>query len=242
MKTIITTIATVILTLTATAQKVYPLTGTVSMLQPTCNGYSNGEISMTVNGGQAPFTYLWSTGETTQTISDLAAGNYSVLVTDAMGQTLGGVFVVPQPEAITIQGLTTNTPLNATNGAIDITSVNGAVGSYTWNWSSNNGMDLNQSTLDQTNLKVGEYKITITDANGCQGVNTFKVNKMIVPFSAPGFTLPGTTNDSSAISEVNSGETAVLDLMGKPVDLQTSPTGYYLVIENGVVTQKIYKN
>lgn len=242
MKTIITTIATAILTLTATAQKVYPLTGTVSMLQPTCNGYSNGEITITPNGGQAPFTYLWSTGETTQTISDLAAGNYSVLVTDAMGQTLGGIFVVPQPEAITIQGLTTNTTLNATNGTIDITSVNGAVGDYTWNWSSNNGMDLDQSTLDQTNLKVGEYKITVTDANGCQGVNTFKINKMIVPFSAPGFTLPGSTNDSSAISEVNSGITGTVDLLGNPIVLENSPSGYYLVVKNGVVKQKIYKN
>lgn len=244
MKTIITTIAIAFLGLTATAQKVNPLTGTVTMTQPTCNGYSNGEITITPNGGLAPFTYLWSNGETTETISDLSAGNYSVLVTDAAGQTLGGVFTVPQPEAISIQGITTNTPVGVANGSIDITSVNGVVGNYSWEWSTNTGLSMDQSSLDQTNLKVGEYKLTITDANGCQGVNVFKINKTIVPFSQPGFTIPGVSNNPSSINTNNTENngTQVLDMMGKQVDLNFAPTGYYLVVENGVVTQKIYKN
>lgn len=246
MKTIITTLTTIILTLTAMGQKVYPITGTVSMLQPTCHGYSNGELTVTPNGGQAPFTYLWSNGETTPTISDLSVGNYSVLVTDAVGQQLGGVFTLPEPEAITIQGLVTNTQMGQSNGSIDVTSVNGAVGDYTWNWSTNNGMDLNQSLLDQTNLKKGGYKITITDENGCQGVTVFTVNSTFVPFNNPNIFLPNTSNNQSLLktsTEITVKESKVyLDMMGRKVNLEESPSGYYFVLENGIVIEKIYKN
>lgn len=247
MKKIITTAAVVMLSLTAMSQKVYPITGTVSMLQPTCNGHTNGEITVTPNGGLAPFTYVWSNGETTQTISNLNAGNYSVLVTDAVGQTLGGVFTLPEPVAITVEGLTTNTSMGASNGAIDVTNVNGAIGNYTWEWSSNNGMDLDQTMLDQSNIKAGSYKVTITDENGCQGVSEFVINNVIIPFTNPGFVLPGVSNNPSEVM-INQNENSatpsktVLDLSGKAVDLEKSPSGFYLIVENGIVIQKIYKN
>lgn len=245
MKTIITTIAGLILTLTAMSQKVYPMIGAVSMLQPSCHGYSNGELTITSSGGLSPYTYLWSNGETSQTISDLSSGNYSVLVTDAMGQQLGGFFTLPEPEAITIQGLVTNTQMGQSNGSIDITTINGTVGDYTWNWSTNNGMDLNQSLLDQTNLKKGDYKITITDENGCQGVSVFTVNSVFVPFNNPSIFLPNTSNNTSFIS-INNNQTTttkiVLDMTGKEVDLEKSPVGFYLIVEDGMVKEKIYKN
>lgn len=248
MKTIITTIALTLLTLTTFGQKVGPMIGTVTLSQPTCYGYSNGQITIIPGGGLAPYTYLWSNGDTTQTISDLAAGNYSVVVNDAMGQTMGGFFTLPQPAEITIQGIVTNSTMNQSNGAIDITSVSNINGNYTWNWSSNNTQTFNQSTIDQTNLMPGMYKITITDDNGCQATTVFQVNKTIIPFNRPGFTLPGTSNNPSAISiQGNNTETAqntkvYLDMMGRKVNLESSPSGYYLILENGIVVEKIYKN
>ena len=248
MKTFITTIALTLLTLTTFAQKVGPMIGTITLTQPTCYGYSNGEITITPSGGLEPYTYLWSNGETTQTISNLSAGNYSVIVNDAMGQTLGGFFTVPQPEQIIVQGIVTNATMNQPNGSIDITGVSNTSGNYTWEWTSNNTQSFNLSSLDQTNLMAGIYKLKITDVNGCQAFTEFQVNKIITPFNKPGFTLPGSNNNPSKISiQGNDAQTTentkvYLDMMGREVTLETSPSGYYLITENGITVQKIYKN
>jgi hypothetical protein len=247
MKTFITTIITIVITLTTMGQKEDHMIGSVSMLQPSCHGYSNGELTITPSGGHSPFTYIWSNGETTQKISDLSAGNYSVLVTDAMGQQLEGVFILSEPEMITIQGITSNTQLGQSNGSIDITNVNNINNDYTWNWSTNNGMNLDQTTLDQTNLKSGEYKITVTDVNGCQGNRIFNINGVILPFTNPNIFLNGSSVNWTSISTNNnqtiiSESKIILDTMGKEIDFEYAPTGYYFIVKNGVITQKIYKN
>ncbi len=71
-----------------------------------CNATNNGALSSTVNGGQAPFTYLWSNGETTPTISGLAVGTYSLTVTDNVGNTTNANITIVDP-------LITSTNINA---------------------------------------------------------------------------------------------------------------------------------
>ena len=242
MRLIITTLTFLILTLTTFGQKLSPIVGVVSLTQPTCFGYSNGEISLNISGGIEPYTYLWSNGDTTQTISNLVSGDYSVVVNDAMGQTIDGIITLPQPMQMIVQSVITNATLNQQNGAIDITSLSNTDG--TWSWSSNNTQTFDQSSIDQTNLMSGLYELTITYNNGCQSTSMFQVNNVITSIN-----LPETNYNSPTMSQqnINNGKNievvkVFLDMTGKQVDIDKSPIGFYLVVENGVSTQKIYKN
>ncbi len=241
MRLIITTLAFTILTLTTFGQKLSPIVGVVSLTQPTCFGYSNGEISLNISGGIEPYTYLWSNGDTTQTISNLVSGNYSVVVNDAIGQTIDGIITLPQPMQMIVQSVITNTTMNQQNGAIDITSVSNTDG--TWSWSSNNTQTFDQSSIDQTNLMSGLYELTITYNNGCQSTSNFQVNNVITSIN-----LPETNYNSPTLSlqNINNSKnielTKFLDMNGKQVDIEKSPAGFYLVVENDILIQKIYKN
>ena len=71
---------------------------------PTCN-YPSGQLLAWATGGVGPYTYLWSTGETTATISGVAPGTYSVTVTDALSdQATANINLVGQPYALTDLG------------------------------------------------------------------------------------------------------------------------------------------
>ena len=242
MRLIITTLAFTILTLITFGQKLSPIIGVISLTQPTCFGYSNGEISLNISGGIEPYTYFWSNGDTTQTISNLISGDYSVVVNDAIGQTIDGIITLPQPMQMIVQSVITNTTMNQQNGAIDITSVSNTDG--TWSWSSNNTQTFDQSSIDQTNLMSGLYELTITYNNGCQSTSNFQVNNVITSIN-----LPETDHNSPTMSlqNINNSKNievtkVFLDMTGKQVDIDKSPIGFYLVVENGVFTQKIYKN
>lgn len=78
------------------------LTSTLNVTNVSCNGGSNGAITQIVSGGTPPYTYLWSTGATTQNITGKTAGNYSVTVTDSKGCTIEKDAVITQPPATTI--------------------------------------------------------------------------------------------------------------------------------------------
>jgi len=135
-----------------------------------CNSGTNGDVNLSVNGGTAPYTYAWSNSATTQNISNLAAGTYSVIVTDDNGCTQTTTVTVGEPSSIT----STLDSIDAScgtcsNGSADLT-VNGGTSPYTYAWS-------NSSTSeDLVNVMPGTYTVVITDNNGCQHTDTITVN------------------------------------------------------------------
>ena len=134
----------------------------------------NGSISLTVTGGTAPYTYLWSNGATTKNITGLSAGTYGVTVKDANGCTAieSGIVITQASANILIDATPLPSKCVTNNGSIS-TSVSGGISPYSYDWS--NGA----TTSNLINIAPGTYSINVTDANGCTGsLNNIEVRQV----------------------------------------------------------------
>jgi gliding motility-associated-like protein len=126
-----------------------------------CNAGSNGTVSLVVSSGQSPYSFIWSNTATTQNITGVTAGAYTVTVTDNAGCTATASAVVSQPALLQITETHVNVLCSgAGTGSISI-SASGGTPAYTFVW--NDGV----TTQNRTNLIAGPYDVTVTDNNGC---------------------------------------------------------------------------
>ncbi len=126
-----------------------------------CFDAATGSATVNPQGGTEPYSYLWSNGNTTATADNLAAGDYSVEVTDELGCTTSMDVQIGAPDEIIVQvTATAETEVDANDGTINL-DVSGGTGTYTYNWE--NSISSNSAT----NLEPGTYLITITDENNC---------------------------------------------------------------------------
>jgi len=131
-----------------------------------CFGDANGSISPVVNGGLPPYSYDWGPQGTTRDISGLAAGQYTLTVTDQNGITDIQTFLVQSPNQLNIVvGPVVPESANGNDGSIQVT-VSGGTAPYAYSWTSNTGFF--STSEDISNLVEGNYTLTATDANGCQ--------------------------------------------------------------------------
>jgi hypothetical protein len=106
-----------------------------SKVDPACNGASTGSITLAVSGGVTPYTYSWSNGSTSQNLTNVAAGTYTVVVTDANGCKKTSVITLVQPSAIVNVTNSTDVKCNGDkNGSASVT-VSGGVSPYSTTWS-----------------------------------------------------------------------------------------------------------
>jgi gliding motility-associated-like protein len=136
-----------------------------------CSGNNTGSINLTVTGGTAPYTYAWSNNTTLEDPTGLAAGTYTVTVTDANGCTATATVTITQPSTLTSSYTQVNVGCFGNNtGSIDLT-VSGGVAPYVYAWS-------NQAiTEDLNNIPSGVYTVTATDANGCTTTQTVTITQ-----------------------------------------------------------------
>jgi hypothetical protein len=121
----------------------------------------DGWAEVSVTGGTPPYTYEWSTGDTTPRIENITRGKYMVKVTDANQCQATDMVEVIQGNAIQVNAqLVQPTCHGGLDGAIHI-SLSKGVPPYTYHWENN------QQTLDYIGLSKGTYTFTVTDANGC---------------------------------------------------------------------------
>ncbi|OFX17846.1 MAG: hypothetical protein A2033_05465, partial [Bacteroidetes bacterium GWA2_31_9] len=141
---------------------------------PSCNGVSDGSVNITVTGGISPFTYLWSNASTSQNISGLGTGNYSVTVNDSKACTANTFAVLSQPSSININANKADIICNGNNNGFINLSISGGTSPYTYIWSNS------ATTKDISGLSAGSYSVTVNDSNGCNSVSTSTINEPAV--------------------------------------------------------------
>ncbi|MFK7786834.1 MAG: choice-of-anchor L domain-containing protein, partial [Crocinitomicaceae bacterium] len=134
-----------------------------------CFGGSDGAIDITPAGGTTPYTFSWNPGQTTEDISGLAAGDYTVTMTDQIGCVYSEVITVGESSQIIISAVNVlDEECNTDNGSIDI-AVTGGTGSYGYQWS--NG----PISQDISALTSGTYTIDVVDGNGCTANESYTI-------------------------------------------------------------------
>ena len=145
-------------------------TPSIVSLMPTnvlCYSGSTGSASLVVSGGTPLYTYSWSNGATTQNISNVQAGSYTVTVIDAGNCQATGTVVLTEPTAIQINTISVEASCqNESTGSATI-SIAGGTPNYSVTWG-NGAMGVTVSQLAQ-----GNYIVTVTDNLGC--INTLGV-------------------------------------------------------------------
>ena len=159
------------------------LEATLNVTDADC-GLCNGAANVTVNGGTAPYTYLWNNGSTTDTASALCGGINNLEITDANGciktidfsiNTTGG------PVSEIVNAVPTSCA-NSCDGSVTVTPIGGST-PYTYLWQHNGA-----TTNSLTGLCQGNYSLLVADANGCSRTvqveitspNVLEVNEQIV--------------------------------------------------------------
>ncbi|MDF2437317.1 MAG: hypothetical protein K0Q95_1693 [Bacteroidota bacterium] len=150
------------------------LFGTLSSTNVLCAGTSTGTASVVAQGGTQPYTYNWTplnpTGDGTPNITNLAAGNYCVAITDQNGCDTTQCIIITQPPALTLTIVRTN--VNCTGACDGTATVTAAGGTPPYNYSWAGTLPTPQPYVGQgtnaiTNLCPGSFTVTVTDANGC---------------------------------------------------------------------------
>ena len=138
-----------------------PINVVSSLTDVSCYGWNNGGIDLTISGAIAPYTFEWSNQETTEDITGLSAGSFSVTITDFTGCEYFENYTVNEPPEIEINSLINNVScFGASDGSIDISAA-GGVSPYTFLWSNSS------ITEDLINIPADLYYLTVTDAIGC---------------------------------------------------------------------------
>jgi len=220
------------------------LSATVVKTDVTCNGANNGIISITKPlGGHNAFEYSIDGGNTWQensTFTGLAPGNYDVRIGDLIFR---GCYVILEPKLtiteppdLSVTSLITDVSCNhCKNAEINLLTVNGGNGSYSFLWTGPNGFSSTNQNI--THLKPGNYSVVVKDANQCSKTFYFEVINPFVVTSTSDENVNGTlryamnaANGSNTVSR----DTITFNLQG-PGPFTIQPGSFLPVISNPVI-------
>lgn len=143
-----------------------------------CNGATDAALKVEVSGGKGPFEYVWSDNNLTgKSVGNIAAGDYTVSITDTEGSTETAQITIEEPNAL-IVSISPKSP--ASTGKEDgkaKAKVEGGQGNYTYTW------DNGETNETAEKLAPGTRTVTVTDENGCTATATIDISEDILPLA-----------------------------------------------------------
>ncbi len=195
----------------------------ITKTDPVCSGDDNGQASVSASGGSPGYTFVWSNGETTDAISNLSEGFFSVTATDqnSCTGTANVLLESPNKMTITFTDISQISCFGDRNAAVTV-DVSGGTQPYGFAWSS---IPLYQglSGASLSGLDEGRYFITVSDANGCF------ISDSIRFVSPPALDFNFIITDSVSCPGFADGRIRFLGIGGTPI---FNPTGYVYSIDN----------
>ncbi len=135
-----------------------------------CHGETDGQAAVLLGNGEGPYTFLWSDGSISDNINNLPAGEYTVAVSDVNACTANLSFTVNEPGILVANTSAVGISAGgATDGSATAQPIGGTPPFNYW-WS-NNAM-----TATIEDVTAGIYSVTVTDANGCQSIESVVVS------------------------------------------------------------------
>jgi len=200
-----------------------------------CYGTSTGFANATINGGAVPYTYSWSNGATTQNLTNIPSGTYTLTVTDANNCTETLAVSIAEYDTLITTYSATDLLCFSDNNACITTNTTGGASNYTYLWSTG------ETTTDICNLSAGTYTCTITDGCGCTtsisvtinepteltssytqtNISCFGVNDGSATINFSGGTFGNAPNDTNYIL----GWDTLTYILPYPLDYFTTPIG-----------------
>lgn len=214
-----------------------------NVVDATTTGGNDGSIDITVIGGTAPYTFNWSNGATTEDITGLAAGAYTVTVVDAEGLTANQTCTVGQPFAVNCFATPIPVTSNgASDGAISVVGIGGGTGPYTVTVTGTNPPlpPVTQTVTPPTQtayfagLPAGEYSVVTTDFVGSTAPCATTGVTITTP---PPLVITGTSENVSCFNAIDGTITLGYVTGVAPVTFET--TGGAIPVGSPITTTNI---
>ncbi|MBN4051483.1 SprB repeat-containing protein, partial [bacterium AH-315-M05] len=206
------------------------LTSSIIGADASCSGGSDGAADLTVTGGTTPYSFLWSNSATTEDISNLTIGTYTVIITDTNGCTAFDTVTINNP--ISLTSSISGTDANCKDSCDGTATVTPSGGTPPYNYSWNTG----QIDSIATGLCAGLYNVNVIDINNCSVVLNITINEPLSLLSSISETnVSCNSGNDGAANVIASGGTPPYSYLWSNAQTTTLITGltagtYYLTV------------
>ena len=168
-----------------------------------CYGESDGKIALKVTNAAEPYTTLWTGDATEDTLRNVTAGNYTVVITDNENCSFTKTYTVSQPDEMNLSAKIKNPTCENADGAITVTLTGAESAAFAWS----NGA----TTQNAANLAKGDYSLVVINTEtGCQIGDNFTLVEPEAPVVTVSNVVETACNESAGAVTISVSEEGLI--------------------------------